>query len=98
MATSLPDLPVEELEEGGSSEGKGFNFRPYLRILLRKAWLIAGLTSLTTLGAWLWSSQDPYTYTGNFFLLVEPITASGKLTNPTTLARTKGFPVKIYLP
>ncbi|EHJ10325.1 GumC family protein [Crocosphaera watsonii] len=92
MATSLPDLPVEELEEGGSSEGKGFNFRPYLRILLRKAWLIAGLTSLTTLGAWLWSSQDPYTYTGNFFLLVEPITASGKLTNPTTLARTQGVP------
>ena len=92
MTTSLPDLPVEELEEGGSSGGKGFNFRPYLRILLRKAWLIGGLTCLTTLGAWIWSSQDPYTYTGNFFLLVEPITASGKLTNPTTLARTQGVP------
>ncbi|MDJ0598720.1 MAG: P-loop NTPase [Crocosphaera sp.] len=92
MTTSLPDLPVEEIEEGGSSEGKGFNFRPYLRTFIRKAWLIGGLTCLTTLGAWLWSSQDPYTYTGNFFLLVEPITASGKLTNPTTLARTQGVP------
>ncbi|MGK7954645.1 MAG: GumC family protein [Crocosphaera sp.] len=92
MTTSLPDLPVEELEEGGVSEGKGFNFLPYVRILLRKAWLIGGLTCFTTLGAWLWSSQDPYTYTGNFLLLVEPITASGKLTNPTTLARTQGVP------
>ncbi|WP_339377028.1 hypothetical protein, partial [Cyanothece sp. BG0011] len=92
MTTSLPDLPIEELEEGGSSEGKGLNFRPYLRTVLRKAWLIGGLTCLTTLGAWLWSSQDPYTYTGNFFLLVEPITASGKLTNPTTLTRTEGVP------
>ncbi len=92
MTTSLPDLPVEELEEGGSSEGKGLNFRPYLRTFLRKAWLIGGLTCLTTLGAWLWSSQDPYTYTGNFLLLVEPITASGKLTDPTTLTRTQGVP------
>lgn len=92
MSTSLPDLPVEELEEGGSSEGKGFNFKPYLRTFVRKAWLIGGLTCLTTFVAWMWSSQDPYTYTGNFFLLVEPITASGKLTNPTTLARTGGVP------
>ncbi|ACB50818.1 putative lipopolysaccharide biosynthesis [Crocosphaera subtropica ATCC 51142] len=92
MTTSLPDLPVEELEEGGSSEGKGLNFRPYLRTFIRKAWLIGGLTCLTTLGAWIWSSQDAYTYTGNFFLLVEPITASGKLTNPTTLTRTEGVP------
>ena len=92
MTTSLPDLPVEELEEGGSSEGKGFNVLPYARILLRKAWLIGGLTCLTTLGGWIWSSQDPYTYTGNFFLLVEPITASARLTNPSTLARTQGVP------
>ena len=92
MTTSLPDLPVEELEEEGSSGGKGFNLLPYLRILLRKAWLIGGLSCFTTLGAWMWSSQDPYTYTGNFLLLVEPITASGKLTNPTTLARTQGVP------
>ena len=92
MTTSLPNLPTEELEEGGSSEEKGFNFRPYLRTLMRKAWLIGGLTCLTTFGAWMWSARDPYTYTGNFFLLVEPISASGKLTNPTTLARTGGVP------
>ncbi|MGK7940543.1 MAG: exopolysaccharide transport family protein [Crocosphaera sp.] len=92
MTTSLPNLPMEELEEGGSSEGKGINFRPYLRTLIRKAWLVGGLTCLTTFGAWMWSAQDPYTYQGNFFLLVEPITASGKLTNPTTLTRTGGVP------
>ncbi|MDJ0845737.1 GumC family protein [Crocosphaera sp.] len=92
MTTSLPDLPVEEIEEGGSSGGQGLNFRPYLRTFLRKAWLIGGLTCLTTLGGWIWSSQDPYTYTGNFFLLVEPITASARLTNPSTLARTQGMP------
>ncbi|MDJ0508445.1 MAG: P-loop NTPase [Crocosphaera sp.] len=92
MTTSLPNLPIEELEKGDSSEEKGLNFRPYLRTLIRKAWLIGGLTCLTTFGAWMWSAQDPYTYTGNFLLLVEPITASGKLTNPTTLTRTGGVP------
>ncbi|MEA5512231.1 polysaccharide biosynthesis tyrosine autokinase [Crocosphaera sp. UHCC 0190] len=92
MSVSLPNLPEEQLEDVSPSGTKGFNFRPYLRICLRKVWLIAGLASLTTLAAWLYSTKDPYTYTGNFFLLVEPISASAKLTNPSTLTRTQGVP------
>ena len=36
--------------------------------------------------------RDPDTYSGNFYLLVEPITSAAKLTNPATLTRTGGVP------
>ncbi|GBF86809.1 protein tyrosine kinase [Aphanothece sacrum FPU3] len=85
-------MPEEQLEDLKTSSQGGLNFRPYLRIFLRKAWLIAGLTTLTTFAGGIISSLDPYTYTGNFYLLVEPITSSAKLTNPSTLARTDGQP------
>lgn len=92
MNAPLPYLPEEELEEVESSSKKSPGFRPYVRTFLRKAWLIAGITSLTTFAGWMVSANDPYTYTGSFYLLVEPITSSAKLTNPTTLARTGGVP------
>jgi capsular exopolysaccharide synthesis family protein len=68
------------------------NLRPYLRTCWRKAWLIAGLTSVTTFIALLISATESQVYVGNFYLLVEPITSAGKLTDPTTLTRTAGVP------
>ncbi len=92
MKEPLNSISEEELEISGSSSSKGFNFRPILRTLLRKAWLIAGVTSLTTFAAWFSGSLEDYSYTGNFYLLVEPITSSAKLTDPTTITRTQGLP------
>lgn len=92
MSEKSPDLPVEELEELKAQEQKSSSTRLLGRMLRRKTWLIAGLTSLTTFAGLFWSSLDRDTYTGNFFLLVEPITSAGKLTNPTTIARTEGQP------
>jgi polysaccharide biosynthesis transport protein len=66
--------------------------RMYLRILLRKSWLIASITLLTTTTAVVLSSSKSSTYKGNFYLLVEPITAAARLTNPSTLTRTGGIP------
>jgi polysaccharide biosynthesis transport protein len=60
--------------------------------LLRKSWLIASITLLTTTTAVVLSSSKSSTYKGNFYLLVEPITAAARLTNPSTLTRTGGIP------
>lgn len=86
------DPQLEILEEEKSTSPKGLNVSSLLGALLRKAWLIVGITSVTTCAGVVWSSLDPPTYQGNFFLLVEPITSAGKLTNPSTLARTGGVP------
>ncbi len=92
MTAQIPNLPEEELEDLNPSPQKGFNFSPYIRTFLRKSWLLAGLGSLGAFAGWMLSAQDPYTYVGNFYLLVEPITTTAKLTNPTALARTEGLP------
>jgi uncharacterized protein involved in exopolysaccharide biosynthesis len=60
--------------------------------LLRKSWLIASITLLTTTTAAVLSFSKSSTYKGNFYLLVEPITAAARLTNPSTLTRTEGIP------
>ncbi|HAC62146.1 MAG TPA: lipopolysaccharide biosynthesis protein [Cyanothece sp. UBA12306] len=90
--SNLPEEEIEEFESASESPQKGFNPRPYLRTFLRKSWLIAGITALTSFAGWIIAADDPYTYTGNFYLLVEPISSSAKLTNPTTLTRTGGVP------
>ena len=83
---------IEEQETAGSSSNKELNLRPLLRTFKRKAWLIGGLTTLTSLSAFIYLSFKPSTYIGNFYLLVEPITSAAKLTDPTTLTRTGGVP------
>lgn len=88
----LQELPSEDLEESSASNQKGFNIRSLLRTLIRKAWLVVGLTTIGTSAALIWSSQSPSTYTGNFYLLVEPISPFSKVTDPTTIARTGGVP------
>lgn len=92
MSELLQEFPANDTEELSAPSKKGGGLRPYWRIFQRKAWLIASITSLTSFAALLVSSQDPYTYTGSFYLLVEPITSAGKLADPTTLTRTGGVP------
>ena len=91
MTERLPNLLEEEREDLNSPSQKEFNFRPYFRTFLRKAWLIAGTTGVTTFAGLILSVQDPPTYVGNFYLLVEAITSSAKLTNHSALARTEGI-------
>ena len=89
---SLPAIAEIETEEVNPPPKKKSFIRVYLRILLRKSWLIAGITLLTTTTAVVLSSSKSSTYKGNFYLLVEPITAAARLTNPSTLTRTGGIP------
>lgn len=68
------------------------NLRLYLRTFRRKAILIVSLTSVTTLVAMVLSFRDPNTYVTSFRLLLEPISSAAKLSQASTLARTKGLP------
>ena len=89
---SLPAIAEIETEEVNPPPKKKSFIRVYLRILLRKSWLIISTTLLTTTTAVVLSSSKSSTYRGNFYLLVEPITAAARLTNPSTLTRTGGIP------
>ncbi len=68
------------------------NLRLYLRTFRRKAILIVSFTSVTTLVAMVLSFRDPNTYVTSFRLLLEPISSAAKLSQASTLARTKGLP------
>ena len=89
---SLTAIAETETEEVSLPPKKKSFIRMYLRFLLRKSWLIVSITLLTTTTAVVLSSSKSSTYKGNFYLLVEPITAAGRLTNPSTLTRTGGIP------
>ena len=89
---SFPAIAETETEEVSLPPKKKSFIRVYLRIVLRKSWLIVSITLLTTTTAVVLSSSKSSTYKGNFYLLVEPITAAGRLTNPSTLTRTGGIP------
>ena len=85
-------LPADLADEVTATPQRGLNLRPLLRTAKRKAWLIAGLTTLTTAAAWFVSSKEPPIYAGGFRLLVEPVTSEERATDPTSLARTNGVP------
>jgi succinoglycan biosynthesis transport protein ExoP len=89
---SLQEFSSNEVEELSPSPKKGLNLRSYSRTFRRKALLIAGITSAAMLVALVSSKLDPYTYSGSFYLLVEPITSAGKLSDVSTLTRTGGVP------
>jgi hypothetical protein len=78
---SLPAIAEIETEEVNPPPKKKSFIRVYVRILLRKSWLIISTTLLTTTTAVVLSSSKSSTYRGNFYLLVEPITAAARLTN-----------------
>jgi polysaccharide biosynthesis transport protein len=86
------ETDFDDLDESTSSEPKKGALKQYLRIFKRKAWLIATVTGASTFLALLWSITEAQVYTGNFYLLVEPITSAGKLSDPSTIARTGGLP------
>lgn len=88
VSDQFQEFPSEDQEEISSSSARGLNLKPLIRTLIRKAWLIVGLTTLGTSGALVWSFQDPATYQGNFYLLVEPISPFSKMTDPTTIVRS----------
>lgn len=82
----------EEVEV--SSPQKKISLLPFLRIIRRKAWLIAAITALVAAAYIYWDKkQNPTTqYEGNFQLLVEPLTFEAKLSEPTTLTDSNGVP------
>jgi len=87
-----PPLSADLTDEVTAAPQRGLNLRPLLRTAKRKAWLIAGLTTLTTAAAWYVSSKEPPIYAGGFRLLVEPVTTEERASDPSALARTSGVP------
>jgi len=87
-----PPLSSDFADEVTATPQRGLNLRPLLRTAKRKAWLIAGLTTLTTAAAWYVSSKEPPIYAGGFRLLVEPVTTEERASDPSALARTSGVP------
>jgi polysaccharide biosynthesis transport protein len=83
---SAKDWQLEQPEDSTSSSPKGSGFRRWLRLLQRHAFLIAGVTGLSTLAAWFWAISTPAIYQGGFQLLVEPLTKEDRATDPTTIA------------
>ncbi len=87
-----PPLSADLTDEVTATPQRALNLRPLLRTAKRKAWLIAGLTTLTTAAAWYVSSKEPPIYAGGFRLLVEPVTSEERASDPSSLARTSGVP------
>jgi polysaccharide biosynthesis transport protein len=87
-----PPLSADLTDEVTATPQRALNLRPLLRTAKRKAWLIAGLTTLTTAAAWYVSSKEPPIYAGGFRLLVEPVTSEERASDPSALARTSGVP------
>ena len=83
---------IAESEEMLSSSPKNNFWQMFLRFFLRRVWWIGGITFFTTTVALVIAFLKPSIYKGNFYLLVEPITAAGKLSNSSTLTRTEGIP------
>ena len=83
---------IAETEEMLPSPPKNNFWQMSLRFCLRRIWWIGGFTFFATTVALAMAFRKPSIYQGNFYLLVEPITAAGKLSNSSTLTRTEGIP------
>jgi polysaccharide biosynthesis transport protein len=66
---------------------KGLNLRPLIRTIWRNALLVSGLAVTIAVANTLHSLRTPYSYSGGFRLLVEPITSEAKMTDPSVLSR-----------
>lgn len=86
----LEPLSSEEEGEPASAPQKGLNIGLFLRIIQRKALLIAGIACITTGGAAYLGVKSPASYEGSFQLLVEPVTSEARLAEPSTLTRNEG--------
>lgn len=83
---------IAETEEMLPSSPKNNFWQMFIRFSLRRIWWIGGITFFTTTVGLVIAFLRPSIYAGNFYLLVEPITAAGKLSNSSTLTRTEGIP------
>lgn len=83
---------IAETEEMLPSSPKNNFWQMFVRFSLRRIWWIGGITFFTTTVGLVIAFLRPSIYAGNFYLLVEPITAAGKLSNSSTLTRTEGIP------
>lgn len=70
------------------------SLQPFIRVIKRKAWLIAIITALVAAAYVYWDKRQNSTsqYEGDFQLLVEPLTFEAKLSEPTILTDSKGVP------
>lgn len=80
----MQELPINIESEVIASNQKGLNFTGLLKVIQRNALPIAGISSVATMLFWLANSSVP-TYTGDFQLLVEPVTSEAKFSEPSTL-------------
>ncbi|MEB3174118.1 MAG: lipopolysaccharide biosynthesis protein [Cyanobacteriota bacterium] len=91
MSESYLEAPLEELEASpGAPQRVSPRVRLLIRSLLRKAPFIFGFTALSASASLVFTFFQPFTYKGNFYLLVEPITAAARLSDPSTIARGGG--------
>lgn len=80
-------MPLGSPEATRTSGKQGLSVRPLWRLIRRNILLIGGINILVAgLTAYLVLSR-PLTYEGEFQLLVEPVTETGKLTDPSVLSR-----------
>jgi len=86
----LQQLTLNEPDELNTPQ-KGLNLGPLLRIARRQAMVVSGIAGLVTVAATFLSSKSPSTYSGNFQLLVEPVTSAAAISTETmTLTRGQG--------
>ncbi len=88
MTASYSELPSSEVVSPETKPKKANVIRPLLRLVLRRSWLVILLATLAAIASYVRTLDKPSTYKGNFYLLVEPISATAKLTDPSTLTRT----------
>jgi len=86
----LQELPQEEVNEPNAAPKGGLNFAVYIRTIKRKALLIAGIAGLAAGAAGFFARDEPPVYQGSFQLLVEPVSSTGRNSDPRTLLRTEG--------
>ena len=65
----------------------GFNFGPYIRMAKRNILIIAGSTLVCGAAGFFATLAEEPNYQAGFRLLVEPVTAEARLTDPFSLAR-----------
>ncbi|AOX01602.1 hypothetical protein BJP34_21100 [Moorena producens PAL-8-15-08-1] len=86
----MQQLTLNEQDELNTPQ-KGLNLGPLLRIARRQAMVVSGIAGLVTVAATFLSSKSPSIYSGNFQLLVEPVTSAAAIsTEPMTLTRGQG--------
>jgi polysaccharide biosynthesis transport protein len=88
----LDKQTIESRDEFATFKSKGLNFRPFLRMVQRNFLLIAGINIAVAVGIAASSLRAPRSFEGTFRILVEPITADAKLTDPTVLSRQGSNP------